>query len=181
MGAEQRYAEALLEAALERKRLDELNQEAYEVIQVWKANPALSAFLKAPGVGKREKKEALEQSIFPWVSQEVRNLMGLMVEKGRERQLLPVLERFREMATEHEGIRKVQVFSAASLSPEQKRELEINLVSAMGCRKVKAEYKEDASLIGGILVQSGDLAVDLTIKGRLTELEKSLLAKERAE
>ena len=51
----------------------------------------------------------------------------------------------------------------------------------MGCRAVTAEYKEDASLIGGIMVRSGDWAGDLTIRGQLMGMEKYLLARERAE
>lgn len=181
MGAKQIYAEALLEAALERNRLDELDQEARKVMERWEENPELSLFLKMQGIEKREKKEVLEQVVFPWVSAEMQNLMALMVEKGREELLIPVLEQFGEMVMEHKGIRKVQVSSAVPLSPEQKKELEFSLLSAMGCRAVTAEYKEDASLIGGIMVRSEDWAVDLTIRGQLMGMEKYLLARERAE
>ena len=84
MGAKQIYAEALLEAALERNRLDELDREARKVMERWEENPELSLFLKMQGIEKREKKEVLEQVVFPWVSAEMQNLMALMVEKGRE-------------------------------------------------------------------------------------------------
>jgi F-type H+-transporting ATPase subunit delta len=52
----------------------------------------------------------------------------------------------------------------------------VSKIEATTNKKVLLERHQDASLIGGVVTRIGDSIIDGSIKGRLNDLEKKLLA-----
>ncbi|EPF13058.1 MULTISPECIES: F0F1 ATP synthase subunit delta [Cedecea] len=97
------------------------------------------------------------------------NLIRVMADNGRLKALPDVLEQFAHLRALSEAIAEVQVTSAASLSDEQLA----NITAAMEkrlSRKVKLNCKIDKSVMAGVIIQSGDMVIDGSVRGRLERL-----------
>ncbi|AJZ91780.1 ATP F0F1 synthase subunit delta [Klebsiella michiganensis] len=97
------------------------------------------------------------------------NLIKVMADNGRLKALPDVLEQFAHLRALSEAIVEVQVTSAAELSNEQLA----NITTAMEkrlSRKVKLNCKIDKSVMAGVIIQSGDMVIDGSVRGRLERL-----------
>lgn len=97
------------------------------------------------------------------------NLIRVMADNGRLKALPDVLEQFAHLRALREAIAEVQVTSAAELSHEQLA----NITTAMEKRlsgKVKLNCKIDKSVMAGVIIQSGDMVLDGSVRGRLERL-----------
>ena len=63
--------------------------------------------------------------------------------------------------------------SAFSLSDTQQAALALELTRKLG-RQVKLSTQVDSSLIGGVVVRSGDLVIDGSVRGKLAKLAATL-------
>jgi F-type H+-transporting ATPase subunit delta len=67
--------------------------------------------------------------------------------------------------------------TSARLLDEQERRALIVKIGELAQGKVEATFREDASLIGGVIVQVGSTVYDGSVRGRLAVLEEQLAAK----
>ena len=81
----------------------------------------------------------------------------------------------RSLADERNNVLRAKIVSAGSLSETYFNQLKHRLESSFG-KRVIVEHEEDPSLLGGILVRVGDNTFDGSLRGRLEELERRLLA-----
>ena len=65
------------------------------------------------------------------------------------------------------------MIAAREIEAQQQRKLEAALAKRLG-REVRMHTEIDESLIGGAIVQAGDLVIDGSLKGRLERLGSAL-------
>jgi F-type H+-transporting ATPase subunit delta len=73
------------------------------------------------------------------------------------------------------GISEAQIISSRPLDGQERSVLE-DQVAALAGNKVRATFREDASLIGGVIVRLGSTVYDGSVRGRLERLKSSLMA-----
>jgi F-type H+-transporting ATPase subunit delta len=66
------------------------------------------------------------------------------------------------------------VVSARKLDEQERRDLEKQIASLTG-GLVEAEFDEDSSLLGGVVVQVGSTVYDGSVRGRLDRLREELV------
>jgi F-type H+-transporting ATPase subunit delta len=66
------------------------------------------------------------------------------------------------------------VSSARQLSDAEKKMLEAEIIRLTG-KKVRARYAQDASLLGGAVVQVGSTIYDGSVKGQLEKIRQQLV------
>lgn len=66
------------------------------------------------------------------------------------------------------------VIAARALSAEQRDRLSGNLAKLAGGGKIILNVREDADLLGGIVVQIGSCRIDASLSGKLTRMERQL-------
>lgn len=71
------------------------------------------------------------------------------------------------------GIVRAKVQTAFELTPQQKKKVEEALGQFAG-KDIRAEYKTDPSLLGGLCARLGDVLIDGTLKGRFEKLQEEL-------
>ena len=85
-----------------------------------------------------------------------------------------ILKSFVETCSVKRGELKAELTSAKDLTENEinniKEELTKNFSS-----KIKLNYKRDASLIGGLIVQVGSTMVDTSIKNKLQQIENRMI------
>ena len=102
-----------------------------------------------------------------------RNLLGLLFDNRRLALLPEIAGLFDELRFEAERVVRAKVTSAAALADGELETIKVALRKRFG-REVEVETAIDASLIGGALIDAGDVVIDGSIKGKLERLQSAL-------
>lgn len=87
---------------------------------------------------------------------------------------LPVIaELYETSKAQAENTSDVLVTSAFAMTETQEDVLAKQLASKLGSR-IKIRTEVDAALIGGIVVRTGDLVIDASVRGKLAKLTATL-------
>jgi F-type H+-transporting ATPase subunit delta len=98
---------------------------------------------------------------------------------GRARDIVSTLDTLVEDAAKARGWRVARVSAADAVSDDQQRDLSDALAHLTG-NPVDLQVSVDPALLGGVVVQVGDLLVDSSTRHRLDELKEHVLASEEA-
>jgi F-type H+-transporting ATPase subunit delta len=170
-----RYARALFGIGVDAGNFEALGQEIGELATLWSSSADLRELLENPVFRAEEKRRVLEQ-LLPRVAPtaEVRRLALLLLERRRI-MLLPAIARaYRDIADAHTGRLRARVTSAEPLTPTAVDRVRRALEERTG-KKVIVETAVDASLIGGVVAQVGDLVLDGSVRTQLADLRTKLL------
>ncbi len=107
------------------------------------------------------------------LNEQGQNFIKLLAENGRLSVLPHIVTLFAQYKAEHEKIVEADVTSAAALSAEQEASIIAGLEKRLA-RKVKLNCNVDDTLIGGLIIQAGDLVIDGSVRGKLTKLADAL-------
>ena len=166
-----RYADAAFEIATRdgtietwRRDLDgaAAELEGTELMAVL-ANPALSL----------EQRTDVARKVFDGLSAPARNLILLLVRRGRIEQLPRVAAEFRRLDDRRQGITNATATSAMPLTDTEVRALTARLEQMTGGR-IALQTDVDEGLIGGLVVRVGDRLIDGSVRGRLERLRNQL-------
>ncbi len=105
--------------------------------------------------------------------QSLNGFLQLLAENGRLKLLPEVAGLFEQYRAEEQKIVRARITSATELEPVDVLKLRAILQRRFG-REVEVETAVDASLIGGAVIDTGDLVIDGSIKGKLARLEAAL-------
>lgn len=174
--AAERYARAIFELGSEGGQLDRLTQEIAEFAAAFSEQVDLRRALENPVLEEPVRERVLRQvARHSQYSPLATNALLVLLKRRRLGELPAIARRLRSLADEKNAVSRVKIISAGSLSETYFNQLKQRLESALG-RRVIVEHEEDPTLIGGVLVRVGDNTFDGSIKGRLEELERQLLA-----
>jgi len=99
--------------------------------------------------------------------------LALLVENRRAVLLPDIAALFEELKRESERVLKVTVRSAAPVADGQADAIKLALKKRFG-RDIELEQRLDPSVIGGAVIDAGDLVIDGSVRGRLERLEQAL-------
>jgi len=167
------YARALYEAAAEQGRVEEVRHDLGEFVAAVEASPELRQFLLSAGISDERKIEVLME-LTESGDELMRNFLRLLVDKGRESQLVNIYRAFVHLVEEAQGLVRVEVTSAVPL-PESLQEALRSKLGASLQKTVELVLKVDQNVLGGIRLGIGDKVVDATIRQRLERLRQSLV------
>lgn len=109
------------------------------------------------------------------VPHQVRNFIALLTQNHRLKAMDEVLADFRAVTDARSGVQEAEIISARPLSDAERKRL-AEPISKLAGGKVRATYREDASLIGGVWVRIGSTVYDGSIRGQLDKLKQVLSA-----
>ena len=99
--------------------------------------------------------------------------LALLAENRRLPQLPEIAGLYEELKAEAERVVKATVTSAAALPAGELDVLKAALKKRFG-REVEVSTAIDASLIGGAVIDTGDVVIDGSLKGKLSRLQAAL-------
>lgn len=105
---------------------------------------------------------------------QVRNFLAVIIEHGRLTELNDVLEEYREMADADSGAVEARIVTARPLNDADRAQLEAQVTRMAGAH-VRATYAQDASLIGGAVVEIGSTIYDGSVRTQLQQLKQRLV------
>jgi F-type H+-transporting ATPase subunit delta len=92
---------------------------------------------------------------------------------GRPRDVVGTLDFLVDYVAKSRDWRVARVFTARAMDNQTREQLTASLRAVSG-KNVELEVAEDPSLLGGVLVEMGDLRVDATTRGRLGSLRDAV-------
>jgi len=173
------YAETLLEVARDRRAVDRIAGEVEALRGVLEQGPILRRFLESPRIAIDEKKSVLRGTLADRLSEETLRFLELVVEKRREALLDEILNEFGALVDELHNRRKLEVSSATPLPDDLRDRLREVFATASGS-EIVLEERVDPRLLGGLIVQLGDLRIDGSLRTRLESLRHRMLQGARA-
>ncbi|HLV65762.1 MAG TPA: ATP synthase F1 subunit delta [Polyangiaceae bacterium] len=170
----ERYARAIFELSVETGQ--DLVRPIQAFADVYKSSRELQGVLDNPLV-ERSKRDAVLEEVAARVGLRgpALNAIRLLAERHKLRALPEIARRLSRLSDRHAGVVRATVTSAVRLPDFFYQRIEQELSNAVG-RRILLERREDPSLIGGIVTRIGDNIIDGSIRGRLAEVERRLLA-----
>jgi F-type H+-transporting ATPase subunit delta len=166
------YATALFEAAKDSGKLDAIRDQLGQFVDALTENREMQIFLFSPYFSSAEKIEGLKRAVSD-AEPELVNFLELLIEKHR----MPVIFRIRRQfdalwAKENKRL-GVTVTSAVELDPEIAKRIGAEIEEQTG-NTVELESRVDPGILGGLVVQVGNMILDTSIRNRLEKLRKSV-------
>ncbi|WP_456455299.1 ATP synthase F1 subunit delta [Thermovibrio sp.] len=166
-----RYAKALAEV-LPDEKLEKVLKEIEELLKIF--DEKALRYFKSPVVSTEKKRALLEEVLKNFeVSEELKKVLLLMVERNRLGLLKEFKEEFESFVNQRLGIVKAEITSATELDQEVLGKIKAKIEELFG-KKAEITVKVDPSIIGGFVVKVADKVLDASIKTQLDNLRKTL-------
>ncbi|HEX4310124.1 MAG TPA: ATP synthase F1 subunit delta [Acidobacteriaceae bacterium] len=170
-----RYARALADVVFETK-LDakDVQKQLADFAAAWHESHELREFFIDPSFPLDQKVAFLDKlNTKLKMAPQTRNFLAVLIRHDRIVGLDDVLAEFRREINRRLGISEAKVISARKLDDQQRKELEKDIAQLTG-GTVDAQFEEDGSLLGGVVVQVGSTVYDGSVRGRLDRLREEL-------
>lgn len=168
-----RYAKALLELAIETKKVEVIEKDIKELLDTSDSTRDLKIFLHSPLV-KADKKIVTIKEIFKKFDKKTLDFLALVIQNGRDCIILEIANSFQSQLKEHRGIVTVEVTSASELGKKAS-----DAISTAIKKQTKGEVelvkKIDPTLIGGFQVRMGDYQIDASVSSSLNKIKQELI------
>jgi len=168
-----RYASALFTTAQKNDVVKSVEDDLSAISGLFDNDPKFKDFMLSPQVGRDEKIKIAEKLFSDRVTALTMQAIRLMLVKRRESEIVKVREEYVALRREFGSVAYVIITSAEALDPDQKDALVVKLEEKLG-KKVEADFKIDARMIGGVKAQFGDYVLDGTVRGSLRRLGETL-------
>lgn len=166
------YAHALFEVASENDVIDDVREQLGQFADELDKSSDLQVFLFSPYFSSQEKKDGIRK-IIDGADERFLNFLELLAERHRMPAVFRIRRAYDAMWREHNRLLPVTVTSAI--------ELDEGLVDGLGKRieeqtgkKVELTSKVDADVLGGLVLQVGNMVLDASIRNRLEQLRKQV-------
>lgn len=166
------YAEALFEVAKAKGKLDSIGADLGQFVDAVEADRDLQVFLFSPHFTSAEKVEGLRRALSG-ADTELVNFLELLIEKHRTPEIFRIRREFEELWKRENKRIDVTVTSAVELDPAVVAKVGEEIERQTG-QKVELASRVDDEILGGIVLQVGNMVLDASIRSRLEKLRKSV-------
>ena len=167
------YGTALMEAARELGKEDQILEEAQAVVQLIEDEPDLHQFINYPGVSADEKKEVLKNIFEGMICEELLNFLYILVDKRRTMNFGRIVKVYKSLIEKEEGVSYGTVYSVVKLSDDRLAELE-KQTSELLQMNVKLENELDPRLLAGFKILVEGKIIDASYRKRFDELASQM-------
>jgi F-type H+-transporting ATPase subunit delta len=170
-----RYAKALLQIGVASQSYDALGRELDRAAETISSSAELKFAIENPVFAVSQRHRILEDvATRLGLSATIKNLLLLLLDKGRIAALPDIARAHRELVDQQAGRARATITSAAPLDPAVEARLKGALEKQTG-KTVLLDKKVDPSLIGGVITQVGDLVFDGSVKSQLDKMRQELV------
>jgi F-type H+-transporting ATPase subunit delta len=166
------YAEALFEVAKDKDKLDRIHDELNQFSEALAGNRDLQVFFFSPYFSTAEKQEGIERAVSG-ADEEFVNFLDLLAEKHRMPLLFRIQRQLEEMWKQERRRIDVTVTSAIELDPQIVEKVGKEIERQTG-RSVELRSAVDEDILGGLVLQVGNMVLDASVRNRLEKLRKNI-------
>jgi F-type H+-transporting ATPase subunit delta len=166
------YAKAAFEYALAANKLQSWF-EALEVAAAVADQDQVKKALSTSGLSVEQKASVFVQVCGEQMDEKVKNFIHTLASNKRLALLPYIKVLFAKMKEQQEKSIEVEVTAAYELSVDLINKL-AQALSAKLDRKVTVQGSVDKSLLGGVIIHTGDMVIDGSVRGRLAKLAEAM-------
>jgi ATP synthase F1 delta subunit len=172
MEAARVYAGALFDVAKQKGKLDPVGAGLGQFADAVEANRDMQVFLFSPYFSSAEKAAGLGRAV-EGAEAELVNFLELLVEKQRMTEIFRIRREFDQLWKQEDKRIDVTVTSAVELDPAVVAKVGEEIERQTG-QRVELASRVDGEILGGIVLQVGNMVLDASIRSRLEKLRKSV-------
>ncbi len=173
MNSQQRIAACRYAAAYDglSTSLEQAQQNAAQLDRAAQILSGVDAQMQNPRISSVYKKLVLQEALkdFPVASA----FIAVLINAKRYNLLHEICKRVHTLLDDRQGISRAIVTSARVLSQAQ-QDAAVNALSARYGKTVKAQFKTDPSLLGGLKLECQGELIDGSVQTRLAKLQEDL-------
>lgn len=148
--------------------------EAQQIAGLVRESKVLREVWEAPSIAAEQKRAVLDGIVQrTGISWPVRNFIAVLIDKRRVSFLEAIVSQFARELNRRLGFAEAEIITARDLTPEERRELEQDL-ERITSKKIKAQYAQDRSILGGAIARVGSTVYDGSVKGQLERIRQQL-------
>lgn len=168
--ASRRYAEALLDIALDEKAVDAYRGSLDAAAAAF--SDAFLGLLRDPSRPLERRLQAAEAATKGHPGGIV-SLVSMLIRRGRIALIADIAAKYGDLVDARAGIAKARITTAVPLAEAQRASFVGRLERTTG-KTIKAEFAVEPRLIGGATVQVGDHLIDASLRAQLDALREQL-------
>ncbi|OLC06962.1 MAG: ATP synthase F1 subunit delta [Gemmatimonadetes bacterium 13_1_40CM_66_11] len=165
------YAEALFAAG------DTYGPLLDAVAGAIQADERIAAALESPRVSKTAKSQILERALTGQAPREFVRFLQAVVRRGRQGLLSEIAQEYQVLLDQKLNRVHAGVTLANEADARTRQQVVERLTKALG-REVRAYFRSDPRILGGVVVRVGDRIFDGSVRRRLTALQRRMLTGE---
>jgi len=165
------YAEALFAAG------DEFGPLLDAVAGAVQADERIATALESPRVSKAAKSQILERALKGEAPPQFVRFLQAVVRRGRQGLLAEIAQQYQVLLDEKLNRVHAGVTLANEADARTQKQVVERLTEALG-REVRAYFRSDPRILGGVVVRVGDRIFDGSVRRRLTALQRRMLTGE---
>ena len=170
-----RYSEAFFSLALDKNNVGEYKEDLKLVLDTFKGVDSIDLFFASEKITKQEKKGLIEKSFNEKISVDAKNLLKLLVDKGRMGYITEIVEDYFHLANENLNICEGLIESVRPIDETRIKELETLL--AKNGQTVVLKQKINKSLISGFRITLNNEVIDGSMKSKIDQMQDLLSRK----
>jgi F-type H+-transporting ATPase subunit delta len=150
-------------------------QELHSIEALMMESDQLRRVLENPSIPGDRKRAVLDAiTARLGAARQVRNFVAVLTDHRRLPLFSEILKQLERELDDRQGFAEAQVRTARPLADQEKQLLEAEITKLTG-KGVKAKYEQDATLLGGAVVQIGSTIYDGSVKGQLEQIREKLV------
>ena len=167
-----RYSDAIFEIASQDDNLSEWGDFLNELSEIFKDRKIQKFFLD-PKINNNDKVELISESNIQTDQKKI-NFLKLMIEKNRLFLIDSIYSRYKKLIDLNNGVKRAEIITAFKLTETQLNQINDKL-SNMTKTKVIGNNVIDKTILGGFIAKFDDQMLDMSTKGKLSELKDKIL------
>jgi len=168
------YAKAAFQSALEHDQLDQWSA-ALSQLEGFLKDPDMQAVIAHPGLTAEQKIGLVNDVCDGKLPEPVQNFVHIMAHNRRLSLIPSIAGMFAEYRLNHERTVNVKLTTAYDLNAEQQETLSQALSRKLD-RKIQLSSRTDRSIIGGVVIEAGDLVIDASVRGKLARMADAIVS-----
>jgi F-type H+-transporting ATPase subunit delta len=174
--ATRRYGHALFDIAKSEDKVDIFLKELGEVSNILNNSIELKEFLRHPNIPYGDKKKVIKQIFKEKIDTQIIRLVTTLLEHDRVEQIRTVYYDYKYLVYKERGIKIAYVTTAVKMTEEEIEAIGKKLSDKYN-KEIEVQNIVDPEVMGGVYLRLGDKVIDGTIRGKLQDMKKMLLAK----
>ena len=169
-----KYAKALLSLTKQKGLHAEALLQLKAVHQIFQTNPELKEFFENPVIKPEIKSKTLKVALDGQkFIEEVVSCLLLMADRNRLSMISEFVQAFQDGIDQEEGVTRGIVRAAQPLGKDGQADLEKKITQVLN-KKIVLTFKQDPTLLGGVVAQVGGWTFDDSIETHLQRLNEEL-------
>jgi F-type H+-transporting ATPase subunit delta len=166
------YAHALFEVAQEHGVTDDVREQLGQFADELESNRDLQVFFFSPYFSSQEKKDGISR-LVDGADERFLNFLELLSERHRMPVLMRVRSVYDALWREENKLLPVTVTSAIDLDEGLVRGIGERIEEQTG-KKIELTSRVNPDVLGGLVLQVGNMVLDASIRNRLEQLRKQV-------